>query len=292
VVHASAVVLTPEDPLEERVHSLIEGGAATRSFTHFGAGSAPTADRGTVVTVILIRRHVAIEQLEARVGRPLVICGRMLSGHRPRVLITAPDGRSHERAPRVRRERFCTKLPRSARGRYQVEIMVDGPYGPEVAALFPLAVGVPLPEHPVQKIYPDDAGAQEHVEIRLFKMVNASRRQHGLPPLEPVPELASVARAHSLDMLERNYFGHRSPGGGELASRLGLAGIRYSLASENLALSTSPRRAHTRLMQSPGHRTIILDQRLTHLGIGVAEDRARGLLYVTQCFIRRPARSH
>jgi uncharacterized protein YkwD len=99
-------------------------------------------------------------------------------------------------------------------------------------------------------------------------------------------ELRDASRQHSLEMLERGFFGHRSPWRGGLTRRLAEQGISYLEASENLVLSTSAERAHDALLSSPAHRRNLLDPALTHVGIGVAVDSGRGLLYVTQCFAR------
>jgi uncharacterized protein YkwD len=165
--------------------------------------------------------------------------------------------------------------------------MVEGQFGPEVAALFPVYVDVPRPALPVHKLYPN-RGPQGHVEIRLMHFLNRSRRSAGLPSLSPSQTLASVARSHSQDMLLTGYFGHVSPTAGDLARRLERSRVPYQQASENLALATRPLQAHESLMTSPGHRRTILDPGATHVGVGVATDPARGLLYVTQIIARFP----
>lgn len=246
--------------------------SATGRFTHCGVGQA-----GGVVTVILARRlvDIRVSRQEGRIQLCLDPCRPL---RKPSLLVTFPNGGMFERhwdgRPR------CFRLPTRLRGRLQVEVMVEGRYGPEVAALFPLYVGVARPALPSHKLYPDEG--QEHVEIRLMRMVNRTRREKGLASLRPSRVLAGVARRHSQDMLTSGYFGHVSPTRGDLARRLSLAGIPYDGAGENLALATSPRKAHERLMASPSHRRTLLDPDATHIGVGVAKDSGRGLLYVTQ----------
>jgi uncharacterized protein YkwD len=59
--------------------------------------------------------------------------------------------------------------------------------------------------------------------------------------------------------------------------------IDYLHAGENLAVASSPERAHDALMASPSHRKNLLDRRYTHLGVGAARS-SRGLLQLAACF--------
>jgi uncharacterized protein YkwD len=276
VVLATAQPVGPR-PLGSQITTLLDGRAGGE-FTHYGIAVARATDRHPeVLTVVLARRLVDVRLTRS----PPRLCARVLSGHRPSLLVTLPSGRILQRSwGRIRR--FCADLPR-ATGRHQVEIMVEGRYGPEVAALFPLYVGIDPPDLPQHKLYPAERHGR-HVEIHLMDLVNASRQRAGLPALQPSSRLARVARAHSADMLRNGYFGHRSPRQGDLAHRLGAAGLHYVHASENLALSTGPERAHENLLNSPSHRRTLLDPQLTHLGVGVVRDPGKGILYITQVF--------
>ena len=271
VVHGVAVRLE-DGPLPGQLATALAP-ATGGSFTHFGVGRS-----GGVVTVVLARRLVEVQLAHSRGQVQLCVSPRP-GVRRPCLLVTFPNGHLFERS--WSGSRRCFRLP-GQRGRHQVEVMVEGAYGPEVAALFPLYVGVAPPTLPSHKLYPQ--GDQEHVEIRLMRLVNRSRKALGLPSLRPSRVLARVARHHSQDMLARGYFGHVSPTRGNLARRLVRQGVRYEQASENLSLATSPRKAHDSLMASPSHRRTLLDPEATHVGIGVATDPARGLLYVTQIF--------
>ncbi len=254
-------------------------------LTHYGLGVAG-AGKDRVATLVLTRRRVQVETIMAAVGRPLRLCGRVISGKRPRVVVTAPKGVILTRSPVLPGTRFCVRFPRARKGVYQVEVMVDGPLGPEVAVLFPLYVGLAPPSMAVQKIYPPATKRRKQVETRLLRLVNASRRKAGRTLLLPYLRLAKVARTHSADMRRSGFFGHLSPTRGDLATRLTDAGLDYAQASENLAISSGPARAHDNLMRSPSHRRNIMDPKMTHVGIGVATDPQQGILYITQCFAR------
>jgi hypothetical protein len=271
--------------LERKVDTFLSQRAPAGEISHYGVGVA-AAGSGRVATVILVRRRVDILAVRAIPGQPLELCGRLRSGRRPQVLLVSPEGALLETSPKVRQGYFCANLEPAQRGRYQVEIMVDGVFGPEVASLFELHVAVDPPRMPTRKLYPPEGLQRDSVEALVLTLLNRSRRESGLGPLPSLPALARTARRHSEEMMALGFFGHRSPERGDLARRLGLEGVDYVQASENLALSTSPRRAHDALLQSPSHRRNVLDPRVTHAGVGVAVDPVQGLIYVTECFAR------
>ena len=98
--------------------------------------------------------------------------------------------------------------------------------------------------------------------------------------------LRRQARAHSREMGQKGYFGHQSPQRGGLARRLRRGGILHLLASENIAISTSPEQAHVELIRSPSHLRNILDPLVTHVGVGVHQRNAgpQPVLTFTQIF--------
>ncbi|HEX8833327.1 MAG TPA: CAP domain-containing protein, partial [Abditibacteriaceae bacterium] len=108
-------------------------------------------------------------------------------------------------------------------------------------------------------------------EKLLCDMANAERRKRGLNEMKIVPALADVARGHSREMAQKNYFSHTSP----TAARrdpMDRYKLKYKrsprLVAENIyTLKTSGpyrlteadfRRAHEGWMKSPGHRANIL----------------------------------
>lgn len=291
VIQAKAFHYSSLSALKRGIWSFLEEHAIGGGFTHYGIGfsqAGPASNR--VMTLVLVRRRVTLTSIQTVVGSRLELCARLQSGTNPRVLITTPRGKVVQRNPLLSRSQrsFCADMHHIVRpGRYQVEVMVEGPFGLEVAALFPLYAGVAAPRHPVQKIYPPASKRRRVVEQHLVGLLNQARSSAGLPPLRPSRGLGLVARSHSQDMSRRGFFGHRSPRNGDLDRRLSRAGLsHFAHASENLVLSTGALRAHDSLMDSPSHRRNMLDPDLTHVGIGVALDRSQGLFYITQCYAR------
>lgn len=122
------------------------------------------------------------------------------------------------------------------------------------------------------------------LEKRMFELVNQARRENGLPPFQPMGELCEVARAHSQDMAQHEFFNHRSPRTGSPFDRIDRTGLLWRNAGENIALDQTVDSAHDALMHSPGHRANILSEKFTHIGIGVM--RRGHDLYFTQNFLR------
>ncbi|NJP38318.1 CAP-associated domain-containing protein [Alkalicoccus luteus] len=111
--------------------------------------------------------------------------------------------------------------------------------------------------------------AAEEASALMFEVVNADRVEHGLDPLDWNDEVAEVAKAHSSDMAERNYFAHESPEGQSPFNRMREAGLNYSRAGENLASGqASAIFAQQGLMNSMGHRENLLSPDFEQLGVG------------------------
>ncbi|MGI6065285.1 MAG: stalk domain-containing protein [Bacillota bacterium] len=129
----------------------------------------------------------------------------------------------------------------------------------------------------------------EEAEQEVFFLVNKAREQQGLNPLVWMDELADIARAHSQDMAEHDFFAHISPSTGDPAQRAqayGLPGAAENIAAGYLDAKT----VFDAWMLSPDHRANILDPGHRFIGIGVfcendPADPYNGL-YWTQEFIK------
>lgn len=132
--------------------------------------------------------------------------------------------------------------------------------------------------------------ALQAMEIQAFDLVNAERVAQGLNPLQMDEALRAVARAHSADMVARSFFDHVNPDGMDPFERMGNAGITFSAAAENIAANSGHADpadvAVTGWMNSPGHRTNILNGIYTHTGMGLAYDDAANEYFFTQVFTK------
>ena len=116
-------------------------------------------------------------------------------------------------------------------------------------------------------------------------LINAERRERGLPPLRLDPRLTRAAQRHSRDMVHRRYFSHTTPEGLSFAQRISHTGYlrasRRWLVGENLAWGwrrlQTPAGVVRAWMQSPPHREEILRRSFRDVGIGVVAGVPRPL---------------
>ncbi len=105
----------------------------------------------------------------------------------------------------------------------------------------------------------------------LFERVNDERADAGLALLEWSNSLALVAASHARDMYTAGFFSHRSPTTGLVSDRLAAAGVRVSVAGENLALAADVVEAHRGLVTSESHLANMREPAYGSVGITVLE---------------------
>jgi len=137
----------------------------------------------------------------------------------------------------------------------------------------------PLPLGPPVGDLAPDATAEQ----RMLDLLNGERTTSGLQPLVADERLRQVARQHSLEMFQRDYFSHTSPTSGSPFDRMHAAGISFVVAGENLAFAPNVDIAHRGLVNSPGHRANILRPEFGRVGIGIIRSPAQGSMF-TQAF--------
>lgn len=104
--------------------------------------------------------------------------------------------------------------------------------------------------------------------------MNDHREVVGCEPLVWNGYVAEVAQAHSVDMLQRDFFAHENPDGASPFDRLSAAEISYSRAAENIAWGyPSAEAVLAGWLDSPGHRRNIENCALTEHGVGLIESR-------------------
>jgi uncharacterized protein YkwD len=127
---------------------------------------------------------------------------------------------------------------------------------------------------------------ETEVEAASFNLINEDRIKAGLPALVWDPQIAAVARAHSADMRNRNFYSHTNPDGQDFAARLRSAGLSFRTAGENLARTTNVSNpatsANAEFLQSEGHRKNLLNPSFTRVGVGVS--RSGNTYWITQNF--------
>jgi uncharacterized protein YkwD len=112
-------------------------------------------------------------------------------------------------------------------------------------------------------------------EERTLHLHNQARKNRGLRALCVHPKLTRAARAHSADMIRKDYFGH-----GNVGRRLKRFGYNWRTYAENIGGGSGrygrPGNVFRRWMNSRGHRSNILGRRFREIGIGAVTGRYKG----------------
>ncbi len=164
---------------------------------------------------------------------------------------------------------------------------VDPPLPPTPAAppKEPEIPAVPPPtSHEPPPPADGETAAPNPQEQQLFNLVNSERVSRGLAPLQLDAQLIYLARLKSQEMIDLNYFAHASPTYGSSGEMLKNAGVKFSLAAENIGVGGSIKAIFDAFMNSSGHRNKIVDSRYSRTGIGIIYQPGRGYL-ITQLFL-------
>lgn len=170
---------------------------------------------------------------------------------------------------------------------YEVNFFIDVHNDNKISAIL-------LLDHQLIKrnpyLYPVKSSALESsYETLLFELTNAERKTFGVSILQNSTNISNVARKHSVDMGENEYFNHDNLRGESPFDRLKNGGILFRNAGENIAMGyTNSYFAHEALMNSLGHRKNIISTNYTQLGIGVhfAKWTYGSIPYYTENFIK------
>jgi len=156
-------------------------------------------------------------------------------------------------------------------GPYRVEVVGADAKAGQVVLLFSLFVGEPPPSlSPLTGLSgptPDPRAAEEFLYARLDTL----RADHGLRPVTRFPLFEGVSREHSALMAARGVVAHTLPGLSE-----GVADQAEAIAHpraehfESVAAARSAEDALAVVLDSPGHRSMLLCDTCTHVAIGAA----------------------
>lgn len=136
------------------------------------------------------------------------------------------------------------------------------------------------------------------LEQMTVDLINEERARHGIPRLTVNHTLVKVARQHSAEMRDLQYFSHESPvpGREQLRQRYNLeANDQPRMLGENISRrfgfptvlsAANVRISHANLMTSPPHRANILHPAYQEIGVGFAIND-RGDYWITEVFRRK-----
>lgn len=285
---ALSLITANADVPASAVADAVARDAAGQGFNRVGVGVAQARDGTRVVAVLLSQRRVTVTgdvPRRATTGSRVQLRGELVDGYStPEIAITDPTGRG-ERFGLGEGPDFIAQFPTRTRGTWQIELLATGRGGTTVIANFPVYVDVPPPSA-IDEVVQRGNETPPQVADRLLQRINEARRARGRVALQLMPSLAQVAAQHSEDMARNRYFAHNDQSGHTPGDRIAAAGIRSGIVLENIGRGSSSEEIHNGLMDSPGHRANIENERVTHVGIGVVPDTgAAGGFVVTQNFI-------
>src|SRR5215208_2812154 len=142
--------------------------------------------------------------------------------------------------------------------------------------------------------------APSALEQYMLELINVERRKAGAQPLAFHGDLNEAADAHTAWMLGTDTFSHTGSGGSTATQRMTAAGYDFEGSwgsAENIAwaslrtpsgLRDEVDLLHSNLMDSPGHRTNLLNDTYREIGIGFATGHYQrwDSAFVTQDFAR------
>ena len=114
----------------------------------------------------------------------------------------------------------------------------------------------------------------ENFQKQIVLLVNNERVKDELKPLTENPELDESAKNKATDMFAKNYWAHNSPDGVTPWAQFAKVGYAYQYAGENLARNfSSPEGTVLAWMNSPEHKSAILNPEYTETGVWVGEGK-------------------
>lgn len=119
-------------------------------------------------------------------------------------------------------------------------------------------------------IYPNQAKMSELITKNILELINIDRKNNGAGQLTSNPILNKAALSKAKDMIEKNYFAHKSPDGRMSWDFINRSEYAYLFIGENLAMNfTSAQTAHKALMSSKTHKKNILNNKYSNIGLAV-----------------------
>lgn len=272
-LHTLLVGVPDETALESAVADSVRQYLRRQRYDAYGA--AVVVRQGIRVAVVaLSERPFTLDDVPRSLRAPadLPLRGRLTSGFSQPSFELRSESGDVTRLPAGGGPEFSVNLPITTEGEHEIRLLATGSTGSTVLARFPVYVGedpprsIRLGAEDAPSASASDAGA---VEQELLRLLNAARAAQGLAALESHDGLAGVARAHSRDMVENRFIAHQSPTTGSPADRLRAADLESGLVLENLGRGPDAATIASTLLQTPQHRSNILNRDVTHVGVGV-----------------------
>ncbi len=126
-------------------------------------------------------------------------------------------------------------------------------------------------------IYPNQARMTELISRQILELINKDRFSNNLPTLTINSALNSAALTKAQDMLDYDYFAHKSLNGKMPWDWINRGEYAYLFVGENLAMNfSSAQAAHNALMRSETHKKNILNNKYADIGLAVLSGELDG----------------
>ena len=263
---------------------------AARRFTHYGIGVVPTwFPPSKIISIILTRKAIELESFPRRVSphKDYDLQGYVsLPGKQLTIYVQGKNG-TRNMSPKISGAgRFHETISFNESGENIVEMMLDGPSGPEVAALFTVDVEGGDASGREQIIERVPVKSVAEARKRLLELANRERSKIGLKKLKEDEKSNNVAQLYAEEMRDTGQVAHISPASGDVAARAKKGGIKFAKIAENVAVNQSAEDVHLGFMRSPAHRMNIVDGEVGKAGIGVAFSADKSHMYVVEIFVK------
>ena len=123
-------------------------------------------------------------------------------------------------------------------------------------------------------------------ELEFLNLINANRKNGGLPELKIDNTVQNIARLKAQDLERNDYFAHQSPSYGTIQDMLISFGVTYSMAQENIAGNQNLAGAVEAWMNSESHKANIMNTEFNYTGIAIVESRTYGKIFV-EVFVKK-----
>ena len=130
---------------------------------------------------------------------------------------------------------------------------------------------------------PDSKASSLSVETEVIRLINEARTKAGVSALKLDTVLCEIASIKAQDMVDNNYFNHKSPKWGSSGDMLKAFGVSYSCRGENIAYGAyNAAQVFSDWIDSPPHYDNLLDSEFTKAGVGYATSKDGTVFWVME----------
>ena len=262
-----------------------------------GTASVDGGDGRTIMVALVVDvlADLAPLPLRARTGQWLRVEARLLvEARHAELVVLDPEAGPRSIPGALHGDWFRAVFSADRPGLWRLQLLIDPGQGPRPALEAWVFVDrEPDPKEATQAapgppVPLDERAGVDALRAGLSGLIDAARRQAGVPSLRRDTALDQLAQEHAMAMAARGQTAH-DVGDGPPAERLARARVVARRIGENVARAPSLERAHEVLWDSPSHRGNIIEPSFDALGVGVV--RAAGDVWVCELFAERPRKT-